>query len=319
MSSLTINQNIIAVIWDFDNTLIPGSMQEVIFDHYGINTRAFWEEVDNLPHFYQENFGVRMSNEFAYLNRFIEYVEEGIFKGLNNKRLREFGKELKFYPGLPDFFDKIRRSIEEDEEFKSFDVKLEHYVVSTGFYEMIMGSALSPYVEDVWACQFLEDPAPARFDFKSIPGHKGGISRIAYQVDQTTKTRAIYEINKGCNKNDSIDVNSLVPAESRRVPFENMIYIADGPSDIPVFSLLKKYGGRAYAVYNEKSLAQFEQVDRLLSDGRISSYGPSDYREGSQTTMWLMSHTKQIARSIMARLEQQSRSNFHRPPEHTKD
>lgn len=319
MSGLVYNQNIIAVIWDFDNTLIPGSMQEVIFRHFGIDTRSFWEEVDNLPRYYQENFGVRMSNEFAYLNRFIEYVEEGIFPGLTNQRLREFGRDLEFYPGLPDFFDRIRRHIEEDEEFRTYDISLEHYIVSTGFYETILGSAIAPSVEDVWACQFLEDPAPARFDFCSLPPARGGISRIAYQVDQTTKTRAIYEINKGCNKNQEIDVNSLVPPENRRVPFTNMIYIADGPSDIPVFSLLRKYGGRVYAVYNEKSLSQFEQVDRLQNEGRISSYGPSDYREGSQTTLWLLTHTRQIARSIIARLDQQSRMTFQRPPEHIKE
>ncbi len=319
MAPNTANQNIIAMIWDFDNTLIPGSMQRVIFDHYGIDGKSFWEEVDNLPKYYQDTFGVRMSNEFSYLNRFIEYVEKGIFKGLDNNRLKEFGRDLHFYPGLPHFFNEVKKHIEEDLDFQSYGIRLEHYIVSTGFYQTILGSAIAPMVEDVWACQFLEDPAPPYFDGTTLPQKRGGITRIAYAVDQTTKTRAIYEINKGCNKNESIDVNSLVPAESRRIPFENMIYIADGPSDIPVFSLLRKYGGRAYAVYNEKSVSQFEQVDRLLSDGRISAYGPSDYRQGSQTSMWLFSHSRQIARSIITRLESGSRQSFHLPPDHIKD
>ena len=53
-------------------------------------------------------------------------------------------------------------------------------------------------------------------------------------IDNTSKTRAIFEINKGSNK-FNIDVNSKIDRDKRRVPFENMIYIADGPSDIPVF------------------------------------------------------------------------------------
>ncbi len=53
-------------------------------------------------------------------------------------------------------------------------------------------------------------------------------------IDNTSKTRAIFEINKGSNK-FKIDVNSKIDRDRRRVPFSNMIYVADGPSDIPVF------------------------------------------------------------------------------------
>jgi len=29
-----------------------------------------------------------------------------------------------------------------------------------------------------------------------------------------------------------------------------MIYVADGPSDVPVFSIPNQYGGHTFAVYN---------------------------------------------------------------------
>lgn len=44
-------------------------------------------------------------------------------------------------------------------------------------------------------------------------------------------------------------------SEVRRVPFKYMIYIADGPSDVPAFSVVKKNGGSTFAIYpkgNEK-------------------------------------------------------------------
>ena len=233
--------------------------------------------------------------------------------------MREFGKNIRFYAGLPRFFSLLKETIEKDPLFAEHGIKLEHYIVSTGFYETILGSEIAPYVEGVWACQYLENPAPPHFDGTQIPESRDSISRIAYVVDQTTKTRAIYEINKGCNKNPDIDVNSLVAEENRRIPFTNMIYIADGPSDIPVFSLLRKNGGRAYAVYDTTSNKQFEQVDQLLSDGRISAYGPSDYREGSQTTMWLLTHTRQIARAIAARIEDELSRSIHNPPGYIKE
>lgn len=46
--------NVIAVLWDFDQTLIPGYQQEVIFDEYNVDGKAFWEEVNQLPAHYDE-------------------------------------------------------------------------------------------------------------------------------------------------------------------------------------------------------------------------------------------------------------------------
>ena len=54
-----------------------------------------------------------------------------------------------------------------------------------------------------------------------------------YTAIVNSKTRAVFEINKGIGKIKNIEVNSKIPKELRRVQFDNMIYIADGPSDIP--------------------------------------------------------------------------------------
>ena len=37
-------QNVIALIWDFDKTLIPGYMQDPIFAAYNVDGSAFWRE-----------------------------------------------------------------------------------------------------------------------------------------------------------------------------------------------------------------------------------------------------------------------------------
>ena len=38
-------KNIIAVIWDFDKTLVDGYMQDPIFKEYHVDASAFWREV----------------------------------------------------------------------------------------------------------------------------------------------------------------------------------------------------------------------------------------------------------------------------------
>ena len=75
-------------------------------------------------------------------------------------------------------------------------------------------------------------------------------------IDNTSKTRAIFEINKG----PGIDVNARVAEEERRVPIRNMIYIADGPSDVPVFSVVTQLGGRTLGVYQKGAKSNFEGV-----------------------------------------------------------
>ena len=97
------------------------------------------------------------------------------------------------------------------------------------------------------------------------PDEKGKmvISEIGYTIDNTTKTRALIEINKGVGVYENVEVNTKIPNYMRRVKFENMIYIADGPSDVPAFSTLNKSGGYTFAIYPHNDKESFEQVEQL--------------------------------------------------------
>ncbi len=232
-------QNIIACIWDFDKTLIPGYMQVPIFEYYHVDPKIFWKEVNALPQYYQKNNPNLFVPDTVYLNHFVTYAREGIFKGLNNALLKQLGAKLEFYDGLPGFFEEVKRFVKDNPKYQQHEIQVEHYIVSTGLRQMILGSKIAPYIDGVWGCEFVENPpSPGFLDNpgKSTRPDKKIISQIAYALDNTTKTRAIFEINKGTNKIPDIDVNAKIPDEDRRVPIQNMIYIADGPSDIPVFS-----------------------------------------------------------------------------------
>lgn len=145
------------------------------------------------------------------------------------------------------------------------------------------------------------------------------ISQVSYAFDNTSKTRALFEINKGANFFGNIDVNSQISYSYRRVPFENMIYIADGPSDVPVFSILKQNQGRTYAVYPKGNRKAFLQVNQLMKDNRINMYGEADYSEDTATYMWLMEHVGQIAESIYTKKQELISKSVSRPPMHLQD
>jgi hypothetical protein len=48
MPTTLFTQNIIACIWDFDKTLIPGYMQAPLFRRHGIDEATFWAETNAL-------------------------------------------------------------------------------------------------------------------------------------------------------------------------------------------------------------------------------------------------------------------------------
>ncbi|MCQ2125145.1 MAG: hypothetical protein MJZ25_13270 [Fibrobacter sp.] len=323
MANSAFEQNIIAMVWDCDKTLISSYMQEPLFRRFNVDGAKFWQEVNALKTRYAAQ-GISVNSDTSYLNHILTYVKAGIFKGLNNKMLREFGKELVFYPGLPDFFGEVKKLIEEDPKYKAFDIRLEHYVVSTGFAETIKGSAIAPFVDGIFGCEFIEDVLQPGFldDTRSqAPGSRyedsKEISQIACALDNTSKTRYLFEINKGSNKYpETIDVNSSIARSSRRVPFENMVYVADGPSDVPAFSILNYNGGSTFAVYPKGDVKGMRQVESLRRDGRVQMYGEADYSEATTSWLWLTEKARAIADKIVATKQAAIKNSAGAPPTH---
>ena len=92
----------------------------------------------------------------------------------------------------------------------------------------------------------------------------------------TEKTRYIFEIHKGLDPRETwrnpVLVNRFLRPEERRIPLNNMIYVGDGLTDIPCFSLLKMSGGLGFGIFDpnqerktKEALEQFLQTDRVLS------------------------------------------------------
>ncbi|MCJ7725774.1 MAG: haloacid dehalogenase-like hydrolase [Acidimicrobiia bacterium] len=294
------SQPTIAFIWDFDRTLIPSNQQDPLFEEYGVDANVFWREVEGLVDFYQAR-GIKVGRDGAYLLHILTYVKHGIFKGLTNAKLRKLGAGIDLAPGIPEFFEETRKRVAENKTFTAAGITVEHYTVSTGILPMIEGCRLAPYLDGIWANTFVEEQAPPGYlDHLDMVSTEMPISHIGYSIDNTTKTRAIFEINKGVNKNPTIDVNALMGQDERRVPIRHMVYIADGPSDVPAFSILNSRGGKTLGVYTTEPRNNFHQVKQLQEQGRIQGMAEADYRTGKAAYLWLMDSLDQIAEEIAA-------------------
>ena len=99
------------------------------------------------------------------------------------------------------------------------------------------------------------------------------------------------------------------------MPLRNMVYIADGPSDVPVFSILNKAGGKTLGVYNLEPRNNHKQVKQLQEQGRIQGMAEADYRPGKAAHLWLMDSLDQIAREIVEN-RRLAFSQIENPPGH---
>jgi phosphoglycolate phosphatase-like HAD superfamily hydrolase len=253
-------QNIIAVIFDCDDTLCEDTITYLLTS-CGINAKSFWDEV-------ADEVQAGADPPLAYMYKITELVKSGEMPGLNNAKLREIGSQLKFFPGIPEVFEELLKFVNDRPKFVDAGVCLEFYIVTGGFEEMVKGSQVEKYMTDIFGCTFDEDP------------ETGLLYRPKSVVTFTEKTKFIYAINKGISsaelRRDPYRVNDSVEEKDRRVPFSNMIYIGDGPSDIPCFSLIKQLGagngsiGHVIGVYKRgRSRRGYE-----LARGRRITVGP---------------------------------------------
>jgi hypothetical protein len=297
-------QTVVAFIWDFDKTLTPSYMQTPLFDHYEVDQKDFWAEVNGLVDHYRDR-GLQVSRDTAYLGHILTYARAGKFRGLTNEKLRELGALIPLVPGMPEFIERTHDRIRSDERFQRHGITVEHYIISTGLRQMIEGNRIKEHVDGIWACELLSDPPGPGYLGRGSESDPltGELTQVGYVLDNTTKTRAIFEINKGVNHDPGIDVNARMAEDDRRVPISNMIYTADGPSDVPVFSVVNQQGGRTFAVYTLGPPSNFDGVKRLQDDGRVQGIAQADYRVNTTADLWLMSSMVQIANEICERRE----------------
>ncbi|MFW5882538.1 MAG: haloacid dehalogenase-like hydrolase [Planctomycetota bacterium] len=315
MSEQLFPQTVIAVLWDFDRTLSPGYMQEPLFAHFDVDPGVFWAETNGLAQRYRAAGLAHVSEDTMYLNHMLTYVETGRFPGLDNALLRELGAKVPLYPGVPEIFARLR-SVVAQPAFERHGITVEHHILSNGLYQMIAGSPVSDQVDGVWACEFIEDPAPPGFLDTPPPERPRQLRQLGYVLDNTTKTRAIFEINKGSNAEPAIGVNDAIPPEQRRVPMDQMIYVADGPTDIPGFSVVRRGGGRTYAVYGRGDTRAFRKAKNLSEQQRVDDFGEADYLPASHTSMWLEATLTAIAERIAGRRDTLRDHSLGKPPGH---
>jgi haloacid dehalogenase-like hydrolase len=276
-------QNVIAVIFDFDDTLTDDSTTKLL-ESKGIDPREFWQE--KMPRLVSDGW----DGPLAYLKLLLDNVGHDKRLGnLTNAALREFGKSLSFYPGIPELFTDLTALTEEHRLSRPV---VEFYVISGGLEEIIRGSSIAEHFSGIWGCRLAEEGESVR--------------HIKKAITFTEKTRYLFEINKGIAdqaRAKPYAVNEWIEPGSRRVPFGNMIYLGDGFTDVPCFSLLQNSGGTAIGVFDpRKKDAPKKAWEQLVAPRRVSTMNSPKYRHDDDLGALLRMAVKQICLKMDTRL-----------------
>ena len=287
-------QNTIAIVYDYDQTLSPSYMQdEVVFPTFGINPANFWKRCSELVR--EHNYDA----ELAYMKVLLDTM--GMDRP-TNAELRALGAKLNFYKGLPEMFEEFRDSLLTAEQVDQ-GITVEHYIISSGMKVLIDGSRLQPHMRAIFGCEFAED-------------EQGRITFPKRVISHTQKTQYLFRINKGL-LDMTQDVNDHMEADVRPIPFPNMIYLGDGPTDVPCFTVMRKNGGEAIAVYNpdDPDRVSFRKCYQLSTHAdRVKHIAPSDYRPNTHLRMLLEQMVEEIAnRMVQERRDAVETGTIHAP------
>ncbi|MBU6181410.1 MAG: haloacid dehalogenase-like hydrolase [Verrucomicrobia bacterium] len=293
---MSVAQNTIAIVYDYDQTLSPTYMQEeAIFPVFGIKASNFWQRCGELVN--QQGY----DHELAYMKVLLDCLE---IDRPTNAQLRELGSKLNFYKGLPEMFEEFQTSLLSPDHV-AHGITVEHYIVSSGIKVLIEGSRLAPYIKTIFGCEFATD-AQDRITFPKRA------------ISHTQKTQFLFRINKGMLDLNE-DVNDHMDPALRPVPFQNMVYIGDGPTDVPCFTVMRRNGGQAIAVYNpeDPTRTSFKKCYQLSTHAdRVKNIAPSDFRAGSHLRLLLEEMVLEIANRIVQRHREDLAAGTVKAPKH---
>ena len=162
---------IIAIMYDFDKTLCTKDMQEYGFiPSLGMSAESFWKESKTLTD------SEEMDGILAYMFTMVDKAKEKKVR-VTAKMFKKLGKTVQFFPGVETWFERINKFAKKEK------VRVEHYIVSSGIKEIILGTKIANEFTRIYACEFMYD-------------HNKSIIWPKCAVNYTTKTQFLFRYTK---------------------------------------------------------------------------------------------------------------------------
>jgi 2-hydroxy-3-keto-5-methylthiopentenyl-1-phosphate phosphatase len=254
-------QNTIALVYDFDGTLSPQPMQEyTVLPKIGVAPVEFWAMVN------REARETESDPMLVYMRHIIEALER-VKVDVKREDFAVMARAIEYFPGVATWFGRINAYVRKRSRGQ---VKVHHYLISAGQKEILDGVSIRRHFKRIYASEY-------HFN------HHGVATFPKLLVTDTMKTQFLFRINKGIEAVTE-SINEHMPEEDRPIPFQNMIYVGDGMTDVPSMALTKKNGGHTVAVYDTEGDKGRATCVKLLDAGRVDFIAEADFRAASRLT-----------------------------------
>ncbi|NEP56865.1 MAG: haloacid dehalogenase-like hydrolase [Symploca sp. SIO2G7] len=275
--------NRLAVVFDFDETLIPDDSFKVLLASLNLDPDQFNQE--QIQPLVDEGWEKYLARAYCLIQ---ESKQRKNGQKITQEWLAHFGQKLQLLNGVPEMFPRLRHYVAKVDP----EIEIEFYLISGGFVEIARHTSIAANFKKMWGCEFYF-------------GANGEIEFLKKQMTHTEKTRYLFYLSKGVDHNNEKDLiynyKHLSP-ENLHVPLAQTIYVGDGTSDIPCFAVINQYNGLAIGIYKaDRSAQDWEHRAKIEASQRVDNLVPADYSESSELMRSLLLAIDSICKQIALR------------------
>lgn len=270
----------IAVVFDFDLTLGEGSV-DVLLRRFDVDPERFRREC------IQPLDDAGWDHSLARTKALVD-LSERLGGAITCDVLEQVGRDTPLYPEVECMFERVRTAA----DAIAGGIAVEFYVLTAGFMEVPCATAIAHEFEAIWGSA----------------GHFADDGRLVFPrriVTYPEKVRYLLQLAKGLTSDGAdapADVYRDVPGDCWHVPFDQMVYVGDGASDLPAFDLIASRGGIAIGVFGpDKSASDWSEERDVHRGRRVQNLARADYGEGAELLRSLCLSVESIAKLVELR------------------
>jgi len=169
-------------------------------------------------------------------------------------------------------------------------VEVEFYLISGGFVDIARNTSIAKHFTQIWGCELAYD-------------ENGEIQFLKQLMSHTEKTHFLYYLSSiGIERENEQDLMYNyrdVPIKELYVPLNQVIYVGDGTSDIPCFTVINQYGGIALGIFQDNLTAQkWEHRKKVTNSQQLTNLVPANYNLDSELMRSLILGIESISKQI---------------------